>query len=51
VTPQKEFALLNLARVYMKLGQKPEARAKLAQIQNPDYSKLKDRLNERMDKE
>jgi len=51
VTPQKDFARLNLARVLMKLGQKPEARAKLAQIQSAEYSKLKDRLNERMDKE
>ena len=51
VSPQKDFALLNLARVHMKLGQKTEARADLAQIQSPEYSHLKARLTERMEKE
>ncbi len=48
LTSQKEFALLNLARVHMKLGHGAEARACLAQIQNPAFDRLKTRLLERI---
>lgn len=51
ISPQKDFALLNLARVHMKLGNKPEARESLARIQNPEFDRLKARLNQRIDSE
>jgi tetratricopeptide (TPR) repeat protein len=51
VTQQKEFALANLARVHMKLGEKAEARACLAQVQSPEYQRLKTRLTQRIDTE
>ncbi|MDQ3623405.1 MAG: hypothetical protein M3463_13090 [Verrucomicrobiota bacterium] len=51
LTSQKEFALLNLARVHMKLGQGAQARACLAQIQNPAFDRLKTRLLERISAE
>ena len=51
ISPQKDFALLNLARVQMKLGNKPEARASLAEIQDPKFERLKARLTERIETE
>lgn len=51
ISPQKDFGYANLARVHMKLGQKAEARACLAQIHAPDFNRLKARLNERMETE
>jgi len=51
LTPQKDFALLNLARVHLKLGEKPEARAKLDLIQSAEYSRLKEKLTEQTGKE
>jgi tetratricopeptide (TPR) repeat protein len=51
ISPQKDFALLNIARVHMKLGDKPNARESLARIQNPEFDRLKTRLNERIDAE
>jgi tetratricopeptide (TPR) repeat protein len=51
ITPHKDFAYSNLARIYMKLGQKADARACLAQITSPDFDRLKRRLNERIDTE
>lgn len=51
ISPQKDFALLNLARVHMKLGNKPEARANLAEIQDPRFDRLKARLKERIEVE
>lgn len=51
ISPQKDFALLNLARVHLKLGNRPEARESLAQIQNPEFDSLKNRLQERIDSE
>ena len=51
ISPQKDFGYANLARVHMKLGQKTEARACLAQIHAPDFNRLKARLNERMETE
>ena len=51
ISPQKDFALLNLARVHMKLGNKPEARATLSRIQSPEFDRLKARLGERIETE
>jgi tetratricopeptide (TPR) repeat protein len=51
ISPQKDFALLNLARVQMKLGRKPEARASLTQVQDPRFARLKARLSERIESE
>ncbi|MDR3405458.1 MAG: hypothetical protein P4L99_23385 [Chthoniobacter sp.] len=51
ISTQKDFALLNLARVHMKLGNKPEARASLAQVQDPKFDRLKTRLMERIENE
>jgi tetratricopeptide (TPR) repeat protein len=51
VTPGKDFALLNLARVHMKLGDKPEARKNLDQIQSAEFDRLKKRLLERIEVE
>jgi tetratricopeptide (TPR) repeat protein len=51
ISSQKDFALLNLARVYMNLGNKAEARASLGQIQDSKYDRLKTRLSERIEKE
>ncbi len=51
ISSQKDFALLNLARVHMKLGNKPEARASLALVQDPKYDRLKARLIERIETE
>ncbi len=51
ITPGKDFALLNLARVQMKLGQKPAAIESLSKIQDPHFEHLKARLRERLDKE
>lgn len=51
ITPYKDFAYSNLARVHMKLGQKAEARACVSRIQTPEFERLKARLNERIDTE
>ena len=51
ISPRKDFALLNLARVHMKLGNKPEARETLGRIQSPEFSRLKTRLQERIETE
>jgi tetratricopeptide (TPR) repeat protein len=51
ISPEKDFALLNLARVYMQLGNKPEARASLAHMQDPKFARLKERLSERIEAE
>jgi tetratricopeptide (TPR) repeat protein len=48
ISPDKDFALLNLARVHMKLGDKSAAQACLEQVQNPKYDRLKTRLAERI---
>lgn len=44
VTEHKDFALTNLARVHLRLGQKTEALACLAEIQAPEFRSLKARL-------
>jgi tetratricopeptide (TPR) repeat protein len=51
ISVQKDFALLNLARVHLKLGNKEEARARLAEIQDPSFARVKAKLNERIDRE
>lgn len=51
LTANKDFALLNLARIHMKLGQKDEARSCLAQIKGDQFTKLKTRLGQRIDTE
>jgi tetratricopeptide (TPR) repeat protein len=51
ITPYKDFAYLNLARVQMKLGRKEEARASLAEIHDAGFDQLKTRLNQKMDAE
>lgn len=51
ISPRKDFALLNIARVHMKLGNKPEARATLARIQGREFNGLKTRLQERIETE
>jgi tetratricopeptide (TPR) repeat protein len=51
ITPHKDFAYSNLARVHMKMGQKEEARACLAQIHGAEFDRLKARLNQRIDTE
>ena len=51
LSPNKAFALLNLARVHMKLGEKAEARACLALVEGREFERLKTRLSERIDRE
>jgi tetratricopeptide (TPR) repeat protein len=51
ISPQKDFALLNLARVQMKLGEKAEARASLEKVQGSEFARAKARLSERIDAE
>jgi tetratricopeptide (TPR) repeat protein len=46
VSPQKDFALLNVARVQMKLGDKAAARAALEGVQGAEFGRLKARLRE-----
>jgi tetratricopeptide (TPR) repeat protein len=48
---EKNFSLLNLARVHMKLSQPDEARACLQQVQGTDNQRLKARLAARIDAE
>lgn len=48
ISPRKDFALLNLARVQIHLGELPEARASLGRIQSPEFHRLKARLEERI---
>ena len=49
ITPHKDFAHINLARVHLSLGQKEEARADLSQVKGPEFDPLKARLNQRID--
>jgi len=51
ITPHKDFAYINLARVHLSLGQKAEARADLSQVKGPEFDPLKTRLNQRIDAE
>jgi tetratricopeptide (TPR) repeat protein len=45
VSPLKDFASVNLARVQLKLGQKTEAQASLDRVQSPEFQALKARLS------
>lgn len=49
--PDKDFALLNLTRVHMKLGDAGKARACLAQVTDPKNERLKNRLAARIETE
>lgn len=51
ISPKKDFAQANLARVHLKLGQKDAARACLAKVQSADFQRLKARLSERIEAE
>lgn len=49
VSPQKDFAQANLARIYMKLGQLDAARTCLDKIQGAGFQNLKAKLSERLE--
>ena len=49
--PEKDFALLNLTRVHMKLGDAENARACLAQVTGLENERQKKRLSARIDAE
>lgn len=49
ISPQQDFAQVNLARVHLKLGQKDAARACLEKVQGADFQKLKAQLSARLD--
>lgn len=51
ISPQKDFALANLATVHLKLGQKNEARTCAEQIRSPEFATRKARILERIEKE
>ena len=51
LTDNKDFALVNLARVHMKRAEKTEARACLEQVRGAGFDRLKKRLLQRMDTE
>lgn len=51
ISPQKDFAQANLARVHMKLGQKDAARACLEKIRGAAFQRIKARLRERIETE
>ena len=51
ISPRKDFAQANLARVHLKLGQKDAARECLDKVQGPDFQRLKARLSERIEAE
>ena len=48
LTRDKEFALVNLARVHMKLGNSAAARACLCKVESPDYQRVKSKLLDRI---
>jgi predicted Zn-dependent protease len=51
VSPQKDFGFANLARVYLKLGEREKARACVARMDGGESQRLKARLLERIDVE
>jgi tetratricopeptide (TPR) repeat protein len=51
LVPEKNFTLLNLARVHMKLREADEARACLQQVTGAENQRLKARLAARIDEE
>lgn len=51
ISPAKDFALINMARVYLKLGDKTAARESLSRVQGTEFDRLKNRLKERIDTE
>ena len=51
ISPQQDFAQTNLARIYLKLGQKDAAKACLAKVQSAEFQQLKERLSRRIETE
>jgi tetratricopeptide (TPR) repeat protein len=51
ISPQKDFALANLATVHLKLGNHDEARACAAQMRSPEFAVRKARIMERIKRE
>jgi tetratricopeptide (TPR) repeat protein len=51
ISPNRDFALLNIARVQMKLGDKNAAKESLARVQGSEFHGLRNRLRERIDTE
>jgi len=48
ISPQKDFGFANLARIYLKLGDKGNARLCVAKMERPESRRLKARLLERI---
>jgi tetratricopeptide (TPR) repeat protein len=48
ISREKDFALMNMTRVHMHLGQKTEARDCLAKVHGPAFERMKTRLLERI---
>lgn len=51
VSPNKDFALVNRARIHVQLGQREEARLCLSGVHSPDFARLKARLLEKIGSE
>lgn len=50
ISPRKEFPLANLARVHLRMGQRDAAQACLDKMESADFQRLKDRLQEQIDR-
>lgn len=50
ISPKKEFALSNLTRIHLRLGQRDAAQACLDKIQSVDLERLKGKLQEQIDR-
>lgn len=48
ISPQADFAQINLARIHLKLGQKDAAKACLDKVQTQEYQRIKAKLAERI---
>lgn len=46
ISPEKDFALVNVARVQLKLGRKKEARTSLEKVKNGGFDRVKGKLLE-----
>lgn len=49
ITPDKDFARINLARIYIELKRPESAREILNQVQSPEYQRVKDKLLRRIE--
>jgi len=45
IAAHKDFALANLARIHLKLGEKEKALECLAKIESPEFTKMKEKLS------